>query len=344
VKRLDALDGWRAIAALMVVAAHLQIGGVIDVAKLGSVAYGHLGVEYFFGISGFVISRGLVKESRPSLRGFYIRRFFRIIPPLALYVAVILALSQLGWVDPQAKGVLRALTFTCNLKGADVGCGGWLGAHTWSLSVEEQFYLVIPLALALVRPRWMLAAFVVAIGPIALALIAVHQIDAATLVADFTVIGLGVFCGLNEARVANLASRMPAWLAIVAFAATLAIVYLPASRPTTVIYFLGLGPLILFVLMVSTFRGGWIATIMGTGPLPRLGVVSYSLYLWQQLAAWKWPTEGLAFHIAADLAVIAFAFASYRWFELPLIQFGRRLADRVNSPAVGATAPAAPTP
>ena len=137
---------------------------------------------------------------------------------------------------------------------------------------------------------------------------------------------------------------MPAWLAIVAFAATLAIVYLPASRPTTVIYFLGLGPLILFVLMVSTFRGGWIATIMGTGPLPRLGVVSYSLYMWQQLAAWKWPTEGLAFHIAADLAVIAFAFASYRWFELPLIQFGRRLADRVNSPAVGATAPAAPTP
>jgi len=98
-ERLDGLDGWRAIGAIMVIVAHLQVWSPLSGGFLGGTALGALGVDYFFGISGFVIARGLLnREGHPGLRGFYVRRFFRIVPPLAIYLAVVVALSLFGIV------------------------------------------------------------------------------------------------------------------------------------------------------------------------------------------------------------------------------------------------------
>lgn len=337
-KRLDALDGWRAIGALLVIASHLQIGGVVNESLLGAIAYGRLGVDYFFGISGFVIARGLLAEGEhPSLGGFYVRRFFRIIPPLALYVAVVVALSVAGVVEPKASGALRALTFTCNFHDAD--CGGWLGAHTWSLSVEEQFYLVIPVVILVLGGRdyrGLLAVTMALVGAAAFALLFFRQTDAATFLSSFTFIALGVTCALCEPLVSRFAERTPGWLVPVAFAASVGIIYLPPSKIATLLSYLALAPIVLFALMVSAFRPGWLQTVLGRGPLKWIGGFSYGLYLWQQLATGRWPGDSLLQHVVAVIAAGTLAWALYRWMERPLNDLGRRLAGPVGGGIDGA--------
>src|ERR1700722_11522406 len=146
--RLHALDGWRAVSILAVIFGHLarwsSIGSERSINVLVN-SWAILGVQVFFFISGFVIFRGLFKEEQEfesiSLVGFYLRRSCRIIPPLLLFIVVAILLTSAGLFQSDIPGLLRGLTFTCNLG----SCGGWTGGHLWSLSAEEQFYLVIPI-------------------------------------------------------------------------------------------------------------------------------------------------------------------------------------------------------
>ncbi|HEX3919324.1 MAG TPA: acyltransferase [Caulobacteraceae bacterium] len=296
--RLHALDGWRAIAVLMVITAHLQTGGVSSESMMGTIGYGFLGVDYFFGISGFVIARGIMAEgNRPWVGGFYVRRFFRIVPPLALYLAVIAALSLSGAVSHHAIWSLRALTFTCNIHGAD--CGGWFGAHTWSLSVEEQFYLLAPLLISEVATtRALSTVFLCALGPIGAALLYFHHATWGQFVGDFSCIGVGVACAFYEAPLAKLAARMPSWTVPLAFVAAIALIYLPPGKIVSVLY-IGLPFLILYALLVSAFSTGWLQTLLGRSPLTTIGSFSYGLYLWQQLATGSWPGDNIWQHLVA---------------------------------------------
>ena len=155
--RIAPLDGWRAISVALVIFSHLAVSSSIAIhfpGELGRAVItpflhecGNLGVNIFFVISGYVITSGLIREytrsGQVSLRNFYLRRVFRILPPLIMYVFAVLLLAELGVIPPQATGAVNALTFTCNLN--LYGCGGWFGGHTWSLSYEEQFYLIIPI-------------------------------------------------------------------------------------------------------------------------------------------------------------------------------------------------------
>jgi peptidoglycan/LPS O-acetylase OafA/YrhL len=90
-------------------------------------------------------------------------------------------------------GVVRALTFTCNFPGAD--CGSYLGAHTWSLSVEEQFYLVIPVLFLIMNAHRRIATCLLMGLPVAGFL---GTAGTAMFVANFLPISIGVACALNE--------------------------------------------------------------------------------------------------------------------------------------------------
>jgi peptidoglycan/LPS O-acetylase OafA/YrhL len=147
---LPQIDGLRAVAVSAVLIDHCFGPRVL--------VGGHIGVDIFFVISGFLITGLLVDEigraGRASLRDFYMRRFLRIAPALlgvALFVVVALCAGSLVakrldlWGE--LKNVLYALASIMNWARAAGWTGGGFMGHTWSLSVEEQFYLLWPLAL-----------------------------------------------------------------------------------------------------------------------------------------------------------------------------------------------------
>ncbi|WP_375402471.1 acyltransferase family protein [uncultured Sphingomonas sp.] len=147
------LDGIRAVAVSGVVAVHVGV----------PIAGGGTGVEVFFALSGYLITRILVEEEtrtgRIDLRRFYYRRALRLLPALAAVLLAVLfwALTFGGRLGEQLFSGAMALFYLMNLNrafgwGSDLHLG-----HTWSLSMEEQFYFLWPFVLMALRPRWRLA-------------------------------------------------------------------------------------------------------------------------------------------------------------------------------------------
>lgn len=158
------LDGVRAVAIAFVLANHL-LGGWIGWERAGSL--GFVGVAIFFALSGYLITGLLLTERRRTgtigLRSFYLRRVARLAPALLAMVGFVVVTGILGAQDPGWQtGLVGALTYSSNWIKAT---GAELGAltHTWTLAVEEQFYLLWPLVL-FARPQW---AGRVAVGTIA---------------------------------------------------------------------------------------------------------------------------------------------------------------------------------
>lgn len=173
ISRLHGLDTLRAFAVLVVVLYHLTIFGELPQALLSVTYYGFMGVDLFFVLSGFLIGRQLLKPylrgKRPSIREFYLRRAYRILP--AYFVVVTLYFLVPAWRDyPQLPSLWKFLTFTMNF-GFTFSTRAF--SHAWSLCVEEHFYLVLPwLVLLMMRKPsgaktiWLIAF--VAAGGIAL--------------------------------------------------------------------------------------------------------------------------------------------------------------------------------
>ena len=149
------IQGLRAIAVLMVIVFHADL----------PVPGGFVGVDVFFVISGFVITAMLHREwlraGRIRFREFYVRRFKRLTPALAVMVSVVvvtsaIVLSPIGGQAPVVRTALGAMLLSANFVAAG-SVGGYFDSsaesnpllNTWSLSVEEQFYLVFPALLAL---------------------------------------------------------------------------------------------------------------------------------------------------------------------------------------------------
>src|SRR5271168_4566722 len=110
--------------------------------------YGALGVDLFFAISGFLITSRLIEERRIdgtiSLKAFYVRRFFRIIPPAFAYLACAAVLGlALGWIPMNFGQLAASACFYRNYYSMGVE-HSWYTGHFWSLAVEEHFYLLWP--------------------------------------------------------------------------------------------------------------------------------------------------------------------------------------------------------
>jgi peptidoglycan/LPS O-acetylase OafA/YrhL len=152
--RIPSLDGWRAIAILLVLGSHTLFTSFFPKALepwVGWIFDGELGVRIFLVLSGFLISLLLLKETERtgtlSLRRFYLRRIFRIFPIYFAYLAVLAALTLCGLYSDSAGSWIGCLTFTRNMLGR--GRSGTI--HFWSLAVEEQFYLLWPVMVSALR-------------------------------------------------------------------------------------------------------------------------------------------------------------------------------------------------
>ena len=161
-KYIPTLDGWRAIAVLLVLfshAGHAYARQQASESWLDHVGTGTQGVNIFFGLSGLLITSRLLEEwsqsGRISLRRFYIRRAFRILPAALLVLAVIAVLGATGLLPVVPREIAAAALFFRNYLPALLSpdFAGFFTAHYWSLAVEEHFYLVWPALLLLSGAR-----------------------------------------------------------------------------------------------------------------------------------------------------------------------------------------------
>src|SRR4029077_12459985 len=144
---IPSLDGLRAISILIVLVSHAGYGTVVP---------GGLGVTIFFFLSGYLITTLLLDENKRSGRinigKFYLRRVFRLFPPLLVTLVIAYSLVALGLLDGGISwaGVLAQLLYFANYYGLFFDPGNTTAAGTgilWSLAVEEHFYMVYPAVL-----------------------------------------------------------------------------------------------------------------------------------------------------------------------------------------------------
>ena len=149
VNKFPSLDGIRAICITLVVFSHVcNAYQFADGTRKIITSTGILGVQIFFVISGFLITTLLLKEKvntgNISLRFFYLRRVLRIFPVVFLYLACLLLLNIIFHLHIPVKSFIGAALFLANLSYFQ---SSWYTLHYWSLSIEEQYYLVFPFML-----------------------------------------------------------------------------------------------------------------------------------------------------------------------------------------------------
>ena len=339
--RLTSLDGLRAISIALVVLGHLDGTRGFGRLNLGIGDYAYLGVDVFFVISGFLITSLLISElettGRVSLKLFYARRSLRIFPASYTYLAVVSLLWLWGSIHLKAADLWYSLTYTVNYlpeRSKEIG-------HLWSLSVEEQFYLLWPLTFVTLGPRkatWA-AAWVIVVAIFARAanrffLIGTpyYDLHMFPMVADSLAMGclLARLRGWLQEQGWYLRLFRPGpsllVLALVLLLSRYSELYTVVVVIGTPIMNLGIAILIHRSVYHANDRLGW---VLNWKPVAFVGVLSYSLYLWQQpflnrnSSAWvtAFP-QNLVFAVAAALA-------SYFVVEKPL--FGLRQRLRLQS-------------
>jgi peptidoglycan/LPS O-acetylase OafA/YrhL len=335
---LPALDGLRGLAILLVVAVHTT----------GYPPGGHLGVDLFFVLSGFLITTLLLEErsatGRISLKSFYARRAQRLLPALALMLVAYLLIDAFKRHDGLRTAALAGLYFGNFVQAFTNGSLYHTGLeHLWTLAEEEQFYLLWPLALPFVARSGRPVRF---LGVLIASLIA-YRISLALGGAGHTRLyegpdthGEGLVAGsaVAFARVKWPRLTVPWQLAALGLLALLPLLW---RRPSVS------GDIVLPVA-----EAAWVALLIAALTIPAwrqafswrllrwFGRISYSLYLWHYMLMWAFDWK---LNPIASLLAVAVAYASTRWFEQPLRRRRKRVRDLIAGlpPAASSVAPEA---
>jgi peptidoglycan/LPS O-acetylase OafA/YrhL len=339
------IDGLRAIAIL---------GVVIHHAGFSALGGGFAGVDVFFVISGYLIGGHIFEDlaaGRFSFKRFYLRRFRRIYPAL---VTVLLATLIAGWfiMLPHDYRYMGGAAFTALLSLSNVWFLQTIDyfhpeaahdplVHTWSLGVEEQFYLLVPLTLFLLwrwRPGWtggfLLGLIGLSLG-LALATSGEYRMEAFYLLHTRA---WELFGGVLVAHIAHNRRPLPPRLGLLASTFGLGLIaagliLVPPLAPWPGWWTL---PAVLgtALVLLAGGRPQPITYLLSLPPLRFVGLISYSLYLWHQpvfsllAQAQLWPvsTPGLLLVLAG---LIALSTLSWRFVEQPFrrgasLPIGRR--------------------
>ncbi len=294
---IPTLDGWRAFAVIGVILYHGRSGFFHEDSALNKLsAHGSLGMDLFFAISGFLICGLLLQEYRRdggiSLRRFYIRRCFRILPAFYAALAGLCAISALGVIHVNYSYLPSCLLSYRNYKplGMDEQ-SGFYTAHFWTLAVEEHFYLIWPMLLVAVKPkRAGKVAFFLAMAVFAWRVLEGHfqllanVFPAANLLArtDTRIDALlwGCLAAIYFPVIKRNAERIhfsQLWLPVLAVLLVAEAVHAPELTL--------LRAILLPALILSTViqPDSLLGRVLEWKPLRWIGTISYGLYLWQEL-------------------------------------------------------------
>ena len=351
---VPALDGVRAVAVIVVVLFH---------AEVGAASGGFLGVSVFFTLSGFLITTLLIAEhgrdGRISIGGFYARRLRRLLPASLLCLGLVL-LAWPWWEDAQRRAlgpdVLAAVANVFNWRAANSSLSyselfsalPSPVAHFWSLAIEEQLYLVLPLVVVAALRRSRRVLLVVA------SVLLAASFTAAVLTNDGFRVGYNgthtraaeVLVGVVLATV--LHGRRPdgrtaRLIGPVGLVAVLAMVGSLSLEDDWLVRGGLTGVALLSAcLIVGALGSGWMATLLGQRPLVLIGQVSYGIYLfhWPLFLLLDPERTGLSTLPLLGVRLVALAAVtalSYRLLEVP-VRVRRRLTTRPRALAFGCVA------
>ena len=348
--RVRSLDGLRAVAITGVVLSHLAVPHLVGAA---------IGVEIFFVLSGFLITSVLLREyaatARVDLLRFAARRALRLVPALTVVLLAWAVYLGVHHDVPQRAatlaGLLPSLLYYANWTRFFQGYHalGWL-APMWSLSVEEQFYALWPVAFVLVARSRLRARLPVLLGLGCAAVLAfrvhdlwgpdttyrrfgTHEIGDQLLIGCLLAIALARPDADRRARWAALARRLVPYALVY-----LGVIALTLTERTSVAYqrffytvgltLTALSAAIVIAHLVLT-PDGRLARLLNMQPLPWIGSISYGIYLWHEFVLMLatsgrtlplWQTSALVL-----LGSVALAAASFTLWERPFLRLKARL-------------------
>jgi peptidoglycan/LPS O-acetylase OafA/YrhL len=330
--RIDVLDGLRAVAILIVILSHAQLGHVVP---------GGFGVTIFFFLSGYLISTLLRLEFEKSggvhFKAFYLRRTVRIIPPMLICYGFVLGLIVLGLFERPLNwsGVVRDLVFLTNYTPVDERSG--VPILLWSLNVEEHFYLLFPAFFV-----WLLhraGRFQIGLmSALILLVLVIRAIEFARgngeLIAHWThtrvdTLLFGALLAIDQARRKHWGNTWPFFLLGVGLL-LFSLVYRDELFRATIRYTVqGVGLFFVFKVLIEG-RLPVLPGVLKSYPLKRIADWSYVLYLihlplvmlaGQKLAG---APDNLVF-VVGIAASFAFAVLMERYVEKPLLRWRRRI-------------------
>ena len=329
--RLPSLDGMRGLSILLVVLGHLvstpqpyPLSILYYTGEIGS-----FGVKVFFVISGFLITELLLREKgktgRLSLKKFYLRRVRRIFPAFYIFLLAMWMLNRTHVLHVPLADFLHAATFTANIPPM-----GWDLLHIWSLSVEEQFYLLWPALLIILGARWSirLMAALTMLSPLVFAF-SLH----AHVRLGQAMSGLAAGCVLAGWRSAfHESTRYMRFLENRWSAILLALSLFTMESLRRFSFYELLAPLISVVIAllldcVITVPESSVGRVLNWRPLIYVGGLSYSLYLWQQIFLNHWGSNWFNVFPVNLVCSFALALASFYLVERPFLR-------RRNMPSV----------
>lgn len=347
------MDGWRFLSVLLVLISHSKetqnFPDFLD-KWIRWLPNGDFGVEFFFVISGFLITFLMLKEhektSNLNIGQFYLRRIFRILPAYFTYLLVLYVLVVFTSLKIPLKSWIALLTFTVNY--IDVP---WIGAHIWSLSVEEQFYMIWPILFWFlivnrnsIKSCLLFLAIPIAIAPIFRTLGYIYHYPFPVGYHSFFCRSDSLAIGSFLAFILFFKSRetqifIKKYIRLLLF---LSIVLIGVPLVLTRLFIFG----VITVPLANTSNAIAIALIIGISinhpnkklfrwlewkPFISLGVMSYSIYLWQMIFCTKPSDFGMKYSPWFlifpywFIPVFLVAFLSYNFIEKPFLNINKRL-------------------
>ena len=325
-RSIPSLDGLRAFAVLAVILDHSKTPLLRYVPFLRS---GGQGVAVFFVLSGFLITHLLLKElnrtSTVNLKKFYFRRTFRIFPPFYVFLAVVAVLMVTVHLPVTWSYIAAAATYTWNYVPLPEN---WPLGHCWSLSLEEQFYLLWPASMVFFskRTNFRIAAGVILLSPISRVVtyyawpsmryhidMMLHTHLDTIMMGCLLALALDLHVGKRGDCTCHALVGADGGGAVSVVCGHAGDRALEGDVPDDVGFSLE-NVAIAVIVLYSVFRyDSPLGRLLNLRAVKHVGMISYSIYLWQQLFTlqntWHFPANILVIFVIAE--------ASYWLVERP---------------------------
>lgn len=344
------IDGLRAIAILSVVLYHVgfqQLSG------------GYVGVDVFFVISGFLIINQInnaLQNKTFTFKDFWARRVLRILPPYLLVIFTCIAIAPLILIMPDEYSAFSTEVFYSSFMFInhlllsqqgyfDTDASSKILLHLWSLSVEEQFYLLIPILLFITwrLPRAVLLAIITAFIAISFFASVIYTNSGGKNFAfyvtalrawEFLIGGMIMTCIPHLRKLSNTLLECIAWLSLFAILLPVFVYTHDTAFPgyTALLPVLGAAGIIATGIVNSNLV---VARILSNKTAVYIGLVSYAWYLWHwPLLAFAriYALNGINYFQGLGLILIAFGLAvlTRKFIEIPVVNWRKKHADKMG--------------